>query len=70
MKKVVETAEKVANKSASKQTADAQGPKEAPVAKEMVINIELAQAVLNYLGSKPYAEVAELVKGIQGSKLQ
>ena len=67
MKKVVEVG---AKKSASEQTADAQGPKEAPVAKEMVINIELAQAVLNYLGSKPYAEVAELVKGIQGSKLQ
>tara|TARA_B110000902_G_scaffold218629_1_gene252563 strand:+ start:403 stop:603 length:201 start_codon:yes stop_codon:yes gene_type:complete len=66
MKKVVKTVEEVA----SKQTADVQGPEEAKAAKEMVINIELAQAVLNYLGSKPYAEVAELVKGIQGSKLQ
>jgi hypothetical protein len=37
---------------------------------EMVLPLELAQALLNYLGSKPYSEVAGLVNGIQDSKLQ
>lgn len=37
---------------------------------EMIISIELAQSVLNYLGSKPYAEVADLVSKFKESKLQ
>ena len=36
----------------------------------MVMSIELAQGIANYLGSRPYQEVAELIKGIQGSKVQ
>ena len=37
---------------------------------EMVMSLELAQGIANYLGSRPYNEVAELIKGIQGAKLQ
>ena len=37
---------------------------------EMIMSLELAQSLMNYLGSKPYGEVAELIKGIQSSKLQ
>ena len=37
---------------------------------EMVISLELAQVIANYLGSRPYQEVVELVKGLQGSKVQ
>tara|TARA_R110000796_G_scaffold188860_1_gene305804 strand:+ start:225 stop:398 length:174 start_codon:yes stop_codon:yes gene_type:complete len=37
---------------------------------EMVMSLELAQGIANYLGSRPYQEVAELVKGLQGSKVQ
>ena len=37
---------------------------------EMVMSLELAQGIANYLGGRPYNEVAELVKGLQGSKLQ
>ena len=37
---------------------------------EMVISVELAQALLNYLGNRPYQEVAGLVSGMQDSKLQ
>ena len=41
-----------------------------PQPTEMVMSVELAQGVLSYLASRPYQEVAELVKGLQGSKLQ
>ena len=37
---------------------------------EMVMSLELVQAIANYLGSRPYQEVAELIKGLQGSKVQ
>lgn len=37
---------------------------------EIVLNLDLANSVLNYLVSRPYGEVAELIKGIQDSKLQ
>tara|TARA_R110002050_G_scaffold128050_2_gene249233 strand:+ start:13 stop:183 length:171 start_codon:yes stop_codon:yes gene_type:complete len=37
---------------------------------EMVMSVELAQGILSYLASRPYQEVAELIKGIQGSKVQ
>ena len=37
---------------------------------ELVLNIEVAQEVLTYLSSRPYAEVAKLIKDFQGSKLQ
>ena len=37
---------------------------------EMVMSLELAQGIANYLGSRPFNEVAELIKGIQGSKVQ
>ena len=36
--------------------------------KEVVVNIELAQALLNYLGQQPYQQVAGLIEGIQTSK--
>ena len=41
-----------------------------PQPTEMVMSLELAQGIANYLGSRPYQEVAELVKGLQGSKVQ
>ena len=41
-----------------------------PQPTEMVMSLELAQDIANYLGSRPYKEVAELVKGLQGSKVQ
>ena len=37
---------------------------------EMVMPLELVQGIANYLGSRPYNEVAELIKGLQGSKVQ
>tara|TARA_R110002073_G_scaffold331631_1_gene516569 strand:+ start:801 stop:968 length:168 start_codon:yes stop_codon:yes gene_type:complete len=37
---------------------------------EMIMALYLAQGVLDYLASRPYNEVSELIKGIQGSKLQ
>ena len=37
---------------------------------EMVMSLELAQGIANYLGGRPYQEVAELIKGLQGSKVQ
>tara|TARA_R110000796_G_scaffold82088_2_gene180442 strand:+ start:1158 stop:1334 length:177 start_codon:yes stop_codon:yes gene_type:complete len=37
---------------------------------EMVMSLELAQGIANYLGARPYQEVAELIKGLQGSKVQ
>ena len=37
---------------------------------EMVISLELAQGLLNYLGSRPYQEVADLIPAIQGSRVQ
>ena len=37
---------------------------------EMILSLELVQGIANYLGSRPYNEVAELIKGIQGSKVQ
>ena len=36
--------------------------------KEVILTIELAQALLNYLGQQPYQQVAGLVEGIQTSK--
>ena len=39
-----------------------------PQPKEVILTIELAQALLNYLGQQPYQQVAGLVEGIQGSK--
>lgn len=37
---------------------------------EMIMALDLAYGVLDYLASRPYNEVSELIKGIQGSKLQ
>ena len=37
---------------------------------EMILSLELAQGIANYLGGRPYQEVAELIKGLQGSKVQ
>ena len=36
---------------------------------KLTMSIELANEVLQYLGSRPYLEVAELVKKIQNSEL-
>tara|TARA_B110000902_G_scaffold251396_1_gene311604 strand:- start:404 stop:580 length:177 start_codon:yes stop_codon:yes gene_type:complete len=49
-----------------------EGSKEIPNPQptEMVMSLELAQEIANYLGSRPYNEVAELIKGLQGSKVQ
>lgn len=41
-----------------------------PQPTEMVMSLELAQAIANYLGGRPYQEVAELIQGLQGSKVQ
>jgi hypothetical protein len=49
-----------------------EGSKEIPNPQptEMVMSLELAQGIANYLGGRPFNEVAELIKGIQGAKLQ
>ena len=51
---------------------EVEGSKEIPNPQptEMVMSLELAQGIANYLGSRPYNEVAELIKGLQGSKVQ
>ena len=37
---------------------------------EVVIAVGVANALLQYLNSKPYGEVSELIKEIKDSKLQ
>ena len=41
-----------------------------PQPTEMVMSLDLAQGIANYLGGRPFNEVAELIKGLQGSKVQ
>jgi hypothetical protein len=35
--------------------------------KELTISIELANAILGYLGTKPYAEVFQFIEAIQAA---
>ena len=37
------------------------------IMKEITIKIELANAILNYLGSRPYGEVFQLIQAIQSA---
>ena len=37
------------------------------IMKEITIKIELANAILNYLGSRPYGEVFQLIQAIQAA---
>lgn len=41
-----------------------------PQPTEMIITLELAQRIANYLNSKPYGEVNSLIGGMQESKVQ
>lgn len=38
--------------------------------KEITLSIELANAVLNYLASRPYGEVFQLIQNIQAAATQ
>jgi len=51
-------------------TQEEQVEKEQAQPTEMVMSLELAQGIANYLGGRPFNEVAELIKGLQGSKVQ